>query len=93
MDLGGRAVVFARAGEMFHEVASCCFPVRAELLASGQVKLVREVWFRVDDEVGVAQLVGPLVLRIREEDGRDIGGGEELAAVEGRDRRPRGERR
>ena len=70
----GSAIVLAGAYELLHEVAPSLVPIGAKLLARGQIEGVRHVGFWVDVEVGMPELVGPFVVRVRgNHDGRDFG--------------------
>lgn len=60
---------------MFHVVAACQFPVGTKAFACCQIEMAREVGFRLDGEIRVAEPIGPLIVVVGDEYGGDLGSG------------------
>lgn len=91
VDAGGHAVVLAGAHEVLGKVAARDIPVRTQLVETVDIAGRGHIGLRLDGEVRMPQLVGPFVVRARQNEGggvaRDRAGSASARASDGGDRR------
>lgn len=68
VDIGGNAVVFSGAHEVFSKVAARNVPVRTQLMEMVEIAGHGLIRIGLDGVVGVAQLVGPFVVGVRKDE-------------------------
>lgn len=75
MDLGRSTVVFTGAHQVVRVLAPGRIPIGPQPLARRHITISGEIRFREDGEVRVTELDGPLIMAVRQQDGRDVGRG------------------